>query len=303
MKHVSLSTLEDRIIRPGFEEHLTPLLAYRGALTLGRAHRLWNLMVSAMEHEATRADISQRLQHNAEFSQLCGPDKPVQSLTLESFASRLKDNPKVMAEMPHLAEYIDWAFPRTFRLTKVSETSSRARSIGAGGWRTFTDRRKGKLPVPEHFAGWADRETNAELKKRFGASDYHIKRWREETGIKTRYFAPRPRETTKTLNYPFLIHDGGKPEHVMMKKIARAIPRSLPEDMRADLCQDLIVGILSGELSESDLALPMKELLTKAWADKMDSRTGFVSLDAHLPGTTLKFIDTLTDEDSIWARI
>jgi hypothetical protein len=50
VKHVPLRVIEDMIVRPGFDERLRPPLAYRGAMTLGRVHRLWNLIVSAMAH-------------------------------------------------------------------------------------------------------------------------------------------------------------------------------------------------------------------------------------------------------------
>lgn len=143
MKRVPLSVLEGKIVRPGFERFLKPLIMYRGAMTLGMAHRMWNLLVSGMEHEATISDITQRLQLNPDFSHLCVPMKRRESLSIRSFASRLADNPTVMAEMPGLEEYLDWLIPpykRVGQLTRVSEFTYDRRCMGAGGWRVFMRR-------------------------------------------------------------------------------------------------------------------------------------------------------------------
>lgn len=261
MKQVRLSELEDKIVRPGFEGRLKPLLAYRGQLTLGRAHRLWNMMVSAMLHEASKSDITQRLVMNADYSQLCGPTKPLQSMGLIGFASRLRDNPKVMAEMPHMAEYVDWVIPpwKRFGLERISEVTHRSRNRGAGGWRVFQDRR--------------------------------TREFRLLSG----------RSAQPVLQYPFLIHDGGKPEHDLLRKVNAAIPRHYAPEMRADMCQDLIVGILCGDFREDDLGLPAKEM-TKRVVQMFPTKYGPLSLDAPIGderGAT--WLEMVADEGRDWA--
>jgi hypothetical protein len=263
MKHVSLSILEDKIVRPGFEKHLKPLVMYRGNMTLGRAHRLWNTMLSGMEHEATFSDITQRLVHNPDVSQLCGSESKVTGQYLTSFCIRLLDNPKVLGEIPGFHEYIDWMLPfykRHSAPQRVSETTYRVRNMGAGGWR------------------------------RLGKREQHL------TGGNVK-------QTTKGIVYPFLIHDGGKPEHILLRKVNAAVPKYLDPETRADICQDLMVGILCGDFSEDDLNLPAKEM-TKRVQKMFPTKYGPLSLDAVMPGTDdFRLIDTLSTEDSLWARI
>lgn len=129
------------------------------------------------------------------------------------------------------------------------------------------------------------------------------KPWREYIGPveRPRHLKPRA-EPRPQLVYPFLIHDGGKPEHDLLKRVNAAVPKWLPPDRRADICQDLIVGILSGEISIDALALPTKEM-TKQVLKQFPTKYGDLSLDATIGDTDLRIIDTLSEEDSIWARI
>lgn len=263
MKHVPLAKLEDKIVRPGFDKHLKPLIMYRGNMTLGRAHRLWNTLVTAMEHEATCSDITQRLVHNPDHSQLCGSETKLTMMGLSSFCGRLSDNPKVMAEMSGLKDYIDWMLPeyrRGFALERVSEMTHRRRHMGAGGWRTFKPLRTDKT-----LAG---------------------------------------RKIEKVIEYPFLIHDGGKPEHDLLRKVIAAVGRALPPDQRADACQDLIVGILSGEFNADDLGLPAKAMRSRIMRF-CQNKYAEVSLYESVPNTDgdLKWIDVFSQEDSLWERI
>ncbi len=255
MKQVALSSLQDKIIRPGFERFLRPLVMYRGRLSLGDIHRMWNLVISAMEHEATLADITQRLQLNPQFSHLCAPSKPRVSSSVCSFAGRLTDNPKVMGEMPGLAEYLDWLIPpykRMGSLERVSEITYRSRNMGAGGWRRLMSRPR----------------------------------------------QPRDLHKTSEIVYPFLIHDGGKPEHALLKKVMAAVPRG-DSDRFADMCQDLIVGILSGDFAEDDLALPAKEVRRRVYA-MSPGKYGDLSLDAPRGDGDFSLMDTLADEGRDW---
>jgi hypothetical protein len=184
MKHVPLATLENKIVRPGFERFLRPLLMYRGALSLGDVHRMWNLIVSAMEHEATVADVTQRLQHNPDFSQLCVPPGRRQAVSLYSFCGRLTGNPKVMAEMPGLAEYVDWLIPsyRRFSLERISEITHRSRNLGAGGWRIFFDDRAAE-PIPDRFADKARGKTIRWAREEYERGYFVVRRWFREAGL------------------------------------------------------------------------------------------------------------------------
>lgn len=257
MKSVSLARLEERIVRPGFERFLKPLVMYRGNLTLGDVHRMWNLIVSGMEHEATVADITQRLQHNSEFSHLCVPAGKRPASSLYSFCSRISDNPKVMAEMPGLEEYLDWLIPPYKRfgpLERVSPTTYRSRNMGAGGWRRLVAKPR-----------------------------------------KPRAFQLRSADVV----YPFLIHDGGKEEHRLLRRVTAAV-RTTNAELKADLCQDLIVGILAGEFAEGDLALPAREVAKRAsrlYPDKYRA----ISLDAEMGDDGRTWLEMVADEGRDWA--
>lgn len=276
MREVSLEALAGAVILPGIEKHLTPLLAYRGNLTLGRAHRLFNLVVSAMEHDASTADITQRLLHNPEHSQLCGPEKPVQHMGLCGILSRLEDNPSVLALVPHLSEYVRGLGGFRYSPTRVSPTTSRRREMGAGGWRVFVPKPRKVKAVKE-----PRRASKARTATRLPGSNLRGR-------------------VTESIVYPFLIHDGGKPEHDLLRRVNAAVPKHFPPEMRADICQDLIVGILTGEFPEDDLRLPAKEM-TKRVTKMFPTKYGLASLDAEMPGTDgLKLIDTFSTEDGLW---
>lgn len=262
MKPVSLSTLENAVIKPGFEKQLKPLVMYRGNMTLGRAHRLWNLLVSGMEQNCTSSDITQRLWSNPQFSHLCGVERPITSQFLTSFVVRLLDNPKVLQEDRHLEDYVRSLFP-SYRLhappQRVSETTYRSDCMGAGGWR------------------------------RLGKREKHL------TGGNVKQQA--------SIVYPFLIHDGGKPEHDLLRRVNAAVPKYLDPELRADICQDIIVGILCGDFAEDNLTLPAKEM-TKRVQKMFPTKYGPLSLDAIMPGTDdFRLMDKISNEDSLWERV
>lgn len=258
MTPVSLEKLESAIIKPGLEEKLVPLVAYRGNMTLGRAHRLLNLTISGMEQDCELADLTQRLQHNPDYSHLCGPDKRAQYNGLCGFFGRLEDNPEVANNIPHLLDYVRGLGGFRFSLERVSPETGRRRNVGAGGWREFVGKPK------------------------------------KEKADKAISTPPRP-----ALVYPFLIHDGGRAEHDLLRKVNAAIPQYYSPDRRADMCQDLIVGILSGDFSEDDLGLPAKEM-TKRVMQMFPTKYGPVSLDADLTGDGFRLIDTLSDDMNPW---
>jgi hypothetical protein len=325
MKRISLARLEAKIIRPGIEEHLKPLLRYRGSQALGRIHRLWNLMLSAMEHEATVADITQRLSKGQEYSKLCGPPRGVEAVNVYSFAGRLLDNPSVMANAPHLEEYLRWAIPsyRRFRLTKLDDppegfvTAVRGKCIAWAAHEYGVDYRHarrwfeecgvtpvhaGRIPLPKNWHSLAPKENNVELARRFGISPVTVARWRSETGVIC--LAPRKYVVPYgSIVYPFVIHDGGKPEHDLLRKVNAAVPKHFDPETRADICQDLVVGILCGDFSEDDLGLPAKEM-TRRVMQMFPTKYGPLSLDAEIAGTDgFTLMDTLSDEDGLWERV
>lgn len=324
MKSVPLEVLENRIIRPGIEEHLKPLLRYKGAQRIGRIHRLWNLVISAKEHEATASDVTQRLLLNPAYSQLCVPDKQVTLQGLSSFVGRLLNDPQVMGEEPHLEEYIRDLIPpyKLFRLVPLASPpddfaqKAKGKSISWAMDEYGHDYRiirrwfeqvgiapthANLIPIPRQFRSFAEKEHNYELARRFEVGPATVARWRSETGL----VCLAPRRTSSVpqgaIIYPFVIHDGGKPEHALLRKVNAAVPKHFDPETRADICQDLVVGILCGDFNEDDLLLPAKEM-TRRVQKMFPTKYGPLSLDAALPGTDdFRLIDTLSEEDGLWA--
>jgi hypothetical protein len=326
MKFVPLHKLEGEIIRPGFEDHLKPLLRFRGNATLGRVHRMWNVMVSGMLHEATTADITQRLVHNENFSQLCGPENKITLGAIRGFTGRLMAKPEVLDELPILREYIEDLLPwyrAPLKLTPWREPPESFVQMARGKSVTWAMEAFGAeyrivrrwfdeagiapthgatIPLPKQWQSFAARERNWELARRFEVGMQTIARWRAETGIVC--LAPsRPRVSADAIVYPFVIHDGGKPEHALLRKVNAAVPKHFDPETRADICQDLVVGILCGEFSEDDLSLPAKEM-TRRVMKMFPTKYGPISLDEIMPGTDdFRLIDTISNEDSLWERI
>lgn len=319
MKHVPLSVLEGKLIRPGFEEHLKPLLRYRGCMSLGRVHRLLNLMISAMEHEATSADITQRLVLNPDYSQLCCPDKRVSLMSLCSFRSRLVGAPSVLAEFPGLAEYLDWMVPPWRRWGPLERLSDPPDGFAAaverqsvawaareyGTSREICERWFRELGLmsagllkrrPNGFSAAARGKSLGWAVERYDVGYSVARRWFEEVGIEPTH----TRTVALRLVYPFLIHDGGKPEHALLRKVTAFVPRGLDPSLRADMCQDLIVGILSGEIEEDALLLPSRELTRRIWKSS-PARYGDRSLEEVIAGDDFTLMDTLADEGRDWA--
>jgi hypothetical protein len=259
---VRLDKLENAIIKPGLDEKLTPLLNYKGGMGLGRAHRLLNLCIAAMEQDCAFSDVTQRLQHNEVFSHLCGPEKPVRdAVTLYSFFGRLVQNPDVTNNIPHLLDYVRSIGGRKiFSLEQLPNECRDRRSAANKPWRTYIGPVKNPRKIIDGRGGLRG----------------------------------------SPLVYPFLVHDGGRPEHVLLRKVNAAIPRHFSPDLRADMCQDLIVGILCGDFSEDDLLLPAKEMTRKV-LKMFPTKYGPLSLDAEIPGTDgFRLIDTISDEMNPW---
>jgi hypothetical protein len=296
MKQVPLSALENVIAKPGFERELIPLLAYRGQLNLGRAHRLWNFTVAMMLHEAeSLSEGVNRLQMNPEWSQLCLPENRVQFCSISGFMNRLRDNRPVTDLVPGLTDYVATIYPRFYAYRRVPIEASRSR---AAWWRTFTPKARGPsaLTPPPDFFEIASGRSIEWAKRHFSRSEPVIRRWFALTGAEYERLETRP-----VLVYPFLIHDGGKPEHDLLRLIDAAIPRHLPPDLRADMCQDLAVGCLTGDFNKDDLYLPAKEVAKRVHR-MFPTKYGPISLDAPLSDDgSFSILDTLIDEGRDWS--
>lgn len=101
-----MNYLTDLIVRPGIEKKFGPLLLYRGRMNYGHAHRLWNGVLLMMASEAETLADGVKLFNNPNFSQLCGPVRAPQKITMNSFIGRLTDNPRVTKLIPGLTDYI-----------------------------------------------------------------------------------------------------------------------------------------------------------------------------------------------------
>lgn len=341
MKLVSLDSLASELAKPGFERQLIPLLMYKGRADLGRYHRLWNLVVAMMMHEAE--SISEGITHlqlNPEWSQLCFPEKRVQHCGMRGFLNRLRDNRAVTDLVPGLTEYVEWLMPRYFPYERVPLEASRSR---CAWWRVFE--RKGPLAPPDGFAEVADDKANGDLADLFGVSIYHVAKWKRALEIAafrgrhrealsppddfyevangrsrawvqrhygrsqlvvSRWFEETNAESAaalaaQLLAYPYLVHEGKGPEHELLRLINAAIPQHLPPDLRADMCQDLAIGCLIGDFNKDDLHLPAKEVAKRVYR-MFPTKYGPISLDAPMfADSNVRLLDTLVDEGRDWA--
>lgn len=121
-----LNSLSELIIRPGIQKRLTPLLEYRGNMNAGHAHRLWNFALLMMAAEAETLSDGLSLAGNPDFSQLCGPHKRPNRLTLNSFFGRLWSNPEVTRNITGFTDYVKMMNLGPCRLTPVDPESPRA---------------------------------------------------------------------------------------------------------------------------------------------------------------------------------
>lgn len=322
MHSVPLAKLENAIIKPGIEKHLHPLIRFRGAVSLGRIHRIWNFAQAMMLQGCkTHADGTQRLTLNPAFSHLAGPEKRVQLGSLRALASRLCASPEVQRIDPVLTEYVRDVFPHPFSLQPIPEITYDTKSWGVDDWRLFYSRGAEEFFTREEWAEFKRlRQERIEAEKdalAFRKLAREVRRHERAAELLARAVARAQRDAERAiakqleaarraaakeerrqpLNYPFLIHDGGTPEHALLKQVNAAVPQWLTPDMRADVCQDIIVGILSGDFDKDNLHLPVQEMLKRV--QKMfPVKYGPLSLDALVPGTeSLRLIDTISELD------
>lgn len=289
MRSVALPVLENAIVKPGIEKHLHPLIRFRGAVSLGRIHRLWNFGQAMMLQECeTHADGTQRLSLNPDFSHLAGPQCRVQLQSLRSLASRLCASPDVQRIDPLLTEYVREVFPHPFSLTPIPEVTYDTKSWGVDHWRMYYSRRAQDFFTHEEWEEYKRQRAIGVLKRALE---------------KQRRAAQRVEDALKPkggLQYPYIIHEGGKPEHDLVRLVNNIVPKWLHPDMRADVCQDLIVGILAGDFDKDNLALPAKEMLKRV--QKMfPTKYGPLSLDDMVGDTDVKLLDMISEYDGVWS--
>lgn len=106
LMHVGMNQLTDLVVRPGMRKFLWPLCLYRGAMSPGHAHRLWNYALLMMAAEAETLADGMKMAHNPAFVQLCGPVSRPQKITMFSFFGRLWNSPDVTDNIPGFTEYV-----------------------------------------------------------------------------------------------------------------------------------------------------------------------------------------------------
>ncbi len=121
--HVGMNYLSELVIRPGIRKYLEPLCLYRGAMTPGQAHRLWNFALLMMAAEAETLSDGLKLAHNPAFAQLCGPVRIPPKITLNMYFGRLWDNPDVTNEISGLTDYVRSLELGPSHLIRVPEVS------------------------------------------------------------------------------------------------------------------------------------------------------------------------------------
>lgn len=243
---VSFDRLANKIVTPGIEKHLVPLLHFRGNADIGRIHRLWNLTLAMKETGIETTADAKALANHPQFAHICEPIRPKDPMSLVSFFSRLEAKPSVAALEPGLLDYIRGIGKWRFELTPVSEV---AHHRGHAWWREYAPRDL----TPEQLAA---RQT-AKL---------------------------RPRATE--LMWPYIAHDpkktsvGGTDIVAMVNGI---VSKAIPEENRADICQDLILAVLEGRFSVDDIRDNPRKHISLV-RDKSPWKYEWVSLDAPLYG-------------------
>ena len=103
---------------------------------------------------------------------------------------------------------------------------------------------------------------------------------------------------TRENRWPFLNQEK-TPQTDLLIKVNNALPNGLPEQVRSDVAQDIILGVLSGEITESALAIDVQKYI-RAHYKKMEWRFDTLSLNAPVPGSDGGSWDDILD--SSWDR-
>jgi hypothetical protein len=277
MRAANWNSLQDKIIRPGIEEKLTPLLLYRGSRSLGHIHRLWNFAIVCMEHEVEYIQQTVKLSQNPDYAHLCGPHRPWSGHAAHSFFGKLEENPSITDNIPGFTEYVRDIGGFKFSISRVHpyvEWQGYKHTTKFSPWRIV------RINTPD-----GEREVSVQelLNNPQWAHDGTLVR-RQRATPKT----PRIKEKTAAdLFYPFILHDPSKPKEgeELVRLVNAAVPASWPDFLRADVCQDLIVAILTGEISKDELHPGnVKEFSTRVFR-MHPTKYAPISLDAPVPGT------------------
>lgn len=243
---VAFEDLANKVVKPGIEKHLVPLLHFRGDADLGRVHRLWNLTIALKETEIGSLTDAVKLVNHSQFAHLCEPIKKKGVLSLQSFFSRLEAKPLVAALEPGMLEYVRSLGGFRFDLTPVSEI---AHHSSHAWWRNYQPRRLS----PEEAA---------------------------------RRAAERLRPRATELMWPYVAHDPKKTDvggTDIVALVNSIVSKNIPEENRADICQDLILAVLEGKYSVDDIRDNPKKYIS-AVRDTSPWKYEWVSMDAPLFG-------------------
>lgn len=273
MKSANLEDLKEKIIRPGMDKHLVPLMLYRGSNNMqffGRVQRCFNFAVTCMESEVENYSEAVKLGNNPDFAHLCGPRKPLQYGNFASVFGRMLDNPKVTDNVHGLTDYVKSIRGAKYKLTPVSLYTNDMRqrmTSTVAPWRVIgyspeeLERRAGIRKVRRQLS--EGRKLEREIMRRKKAAD--ILSGKDE----------------KKLFYPYVIHKprGNDSEYELMMDVNKAVPAHLPDWLRADICQDLICAILAGDIGRDQIKEGAKSFTKKLWA-MHPTKYGPLSLDA-----------------------
>ena len=134
--------------------NVTGLLNFRGNLTEGRARSLLNITCSAMEFKAdTAAQVVKLTKYAPKIAHLNGIHRPVQSLGMQSFLSRLMQTRTLTKNIKGMADYVAHLFEHSrirVQLEQLSEEVGDARSWRAKPWRRLI-KSEPKEPLREFY--------------------------------------------------------------------------------------------------------------------------------------------------------
>jgi hypothetical protein len=139
---VQFDRLSDLVIRPGIEEKLIPLALYRGNLSLADVQKRWNMFLAMYAAEAKTLGAREAFwTARREHSALCFPNTvmPPELQVMQSFASRLRLNPKVTDNVPGFTEYMEYICPRPWDLHAIPLEYTYGNGVP---WRIYKPKKK-----------------------------------------------------------------------------------------------------------------------------------------------------------------
>lgn len=129
------------------------------------------------------------------------------------------------------------------------------------------------------------------------------RRWRKNNSEKAREYARQYRKKRARIKAALLppgeILKTALLQNDLYAEASRQVPAGLPSFIRDDIISDIVIAVLDGEISAADIALKAKGIIKAYWRQFSDQR--LVSLDDTVPGTDLKRIDRISNEDALYA--